>query len=430
MKKNLLLPKPDDKVNPVYLGENGEAVYGKLPTTPKYTDLLKTPTPTVTPDTTDGSATGEKIGGTSEGGESEGTVTTPMSFEEYILSLKSNADEEYRRSVANAELERQRATVDAQNAYDRGRSAYGSNADALSAMGLAGSGYSQYLDSKAYAQMRGDINAANALKSAAVTDAEALRDNAYASANATYMDYLNTQETNKQNAYTSMLSTITAETSLSEIENLANAYGLSPEQIDTLKSTRNEKLLSEGTYTKDDLIEMFGEGTPKFEEYLKKIQDDASMVDSSAFYDEEGNLIPKSEAAEIISGIKQAGADTTELEKSFNDKYTAKTAGVTFNNDGGPDNPGKAGNNFSVKVMVDANGASGERGKTEEKVLRVEYTGKEVSEAVKQAGSDLVDNTVFMYDGSLYVKRNGEIYSIGARPLWNGHYEELLELFN
>lgn len=371
--------------------------------------------------------------GTPEGAGDTIVETEPkpqaMTFEEYILSLKSKADDAYKQSVANAELERQRASVDAQNAYDRGRSAYGSNAEALSAMGLTGSGYGQYLDSKAYAQMRGDMNAANALKSAAVTDAEARRDNAYAQADASYMDYLNTQETNKKNAYVSMLGTITADTPLSEIENLANAYGLSPEQIETLKATRNDKILNAGTYTKDDLIEMFGEGTPKFEEYFKKIQDDAAMLDSSAFYDEEGNLRPKSEVAEFISGYKQAGVDTTELEKEFNDKYTAKTAGVTFNNDGGVDNPGKAGNNFSVKAMVYPDKTSGGRGSKEKKIFRVEYTGEEVSDAAKQAGSDLDDNTVFKYDGNLYVKRNGQIYAIGARPLWNGHYEELLNLF-
>lgn len=429
----MLKPRLNGEVAQVTADGNIGNVRSGIPVSqnPSYVSLTGYSNPEPLP--TDGKETTGGAGSNSDGEKGE---ATPMSFVQYITSLKSKADESYQQSVANAELERQRASVDAQNTYDRGRSSYGSNAEALSAMGLTGSGYGQYLDSKAYAQMRGDMNAANALKSAAVTDAEARRENAYAQADASYMDYLNTQETNKkneetakQNAYISMLGTITADTPLSEIENLANAYGLSPEQIETLKATRNDKILSAGTYTKDDLIEMFGEGTPKFEEYFKKIQDDAAALDSSAFYDEDGNLRPKSEVAEFISGYKQAGVDTTELEKSFNDKYTAKTAGVTFNNDGGVDNPGKAGNNFSVKAMVDSNNTSGGRGSTEEKIFRVQYTGQEVSEVVKQVGSDLDDNTVFKYDGSLYVKRNGQIYAIGARPLWNGHYEELLNLF-
>ena len=405
----------------------------------KYTDLLKdqkTPTSSANPLTlplsngfappqyvaltADGSVGGEgklpttkpglppiprtELSGKDESGKDEGgetiVETKPMSYEEYILSLKSKADDTYKRSIINA-----------QNTYDHSRSAYGENAAALSNMGLTGSGYSQYLDSKAYAQRSADMNAAGAVRA-----------DAYANADAQYMDYLNQKETAGKNAYMSLYEALTKDAttySNADIDRLGAQMGLTPEQITGLKDVKNEKILSSNTYTKDDLLEMFGsEDDPKYQEYFEKLQDEAKAVDSSAFVNEDGSLIPKADAQAIINGIKESGVDTTEIEKAFNDKYTANTGKekVTFNNDGGTDKPGEAGNNISVI-------AGGKK-------YRVEYTGNEVSEAAKQAGSSLEDNTVFKYDGNLYVKRNGVVYSIGARPMWNGHYNELLELFD
>lgn len=159
----------------------------------------------------------------------------PMTFEEYLASIKTNADTQYNSAVSSAETERQRAVVDARNNYDQSRSAYGSNAAALSAMGLTGSGFSGYLDSKAYAQMQGDVNAAARNKQLAVNNAESIKSNAYAQADAMRMDYLNQKETNKNNMYQSILSNIDAYTP-EQITDLAQQYGFSTEELTGLNN--------------------------------------------------------------------------------------------------------------------------------------------------------------------------------------------------
>lgn len=395
----------------------------------KYTDLLKdqkTPTsnpltlpfsngfapPQYVALTADGSVGGEgklpttkpglppipktEPSGKDEGGETI-VETQPMSYEEYILSLKSKADDTYKRSIINA-----------QNTYDHNRSAYGENAAALGNMGLTGSGYSQYLDSKAYAQRSADMNAAGAVRA-----------DAYANADAKYMDYLNQKETNAKNAYMSLYEALMANPdtySSDDISKLGGMMGISGDDITGLNDVRIEKILANGTYDKDKLLEMFGsENDPRYTEYYNKLVSEAKSIED--FTDADGSLMDKKTAQAIIDNMKDLGVDTTEIQKKFDSQYKVNDVGIKFNKDGGIDNPGKAGNNMSV---VDKDGNK----------YRVEYTGNTVSDAVKNLGKSVDDNTVFKYDGSLYVKVNGVIYSIGARPAWQGHYNELLKQFD
>jgi hypothetical protein len=348
-----------------------------------------------------------ELSGKDEGGETV-VETPPMSYEEYILSLKSKADDTYKRSIVNA-----------QNTYDHSRSAYGENAAALGNMGLTGSGYSQYLDSKAYAQRSADMNAAGAVRA-----------DAYANADAQYMDYLNQKETeaknealqketNAKNAYMSLYEALMANPdtySSDDISKLGGMMGLSEDDITGLNDVRIEKTLASGTYDKDKLLDMFGsEDNPKYQEYYNKLVSEAESIED--FTDADGTLMDKNTAQAIIDNMKDLGVDTTDIQKKFDSQYKVNDVGIKFNKDGGTDKPGEAGNNMSV---VDKDGNK----------YRVEYTGNTVSEAVNNLGKSVDDNTVFKYDGSLYVKVNGVIYSIGARPMWQGHYNELLKQFD
>lgn len=72
------------------------------------------------------------------------------------------AQTERDRLYKNAELAKDKAVVDASTARKKASATYGNNAEALRRMGLTGSGYSEYLEGKAYALERGDVQAANA----------------------------------------------------------------------------------------------------------------------------------------------------------------------------------------------------------------------------------------------------------------------------
>lgn len=331
---------------------------------------------------------------------SEDVTPKKPTYEEWIATQKNNAA-----------TSRDSAISDAQTMYQRSKSEYGNKAEALRNMGLTGSGYSDYLNGQAYAQMQGAIANANAQKASTIADIDAR-----------YMDYLEQKNAAAQSAYMSMYGNLVNDYnaySVKDIERLGAEANLSESQIENLKNAKAERLIASGTYSKSDLIDLFGEGTEEYNKYLKQMQDEANLLDRKAFYNSEGSLIDKSEANALIKELENIGADTSKLKAEFSALYEPKIANIVFNKDGGKDKPGVAGNNFSVK-LADNNRV----------VFRVQYTGAEVSEEAKAAGSTFDEGTVFKYDGNLYVKRNGEIYAIGARPMNETSYRALMTYFD
>jgi hypothetical protein len=72
----------------------------------------------------------------------------------------SYAEGQKRAAEVAAKIQRERDMVDAANAYEKNKATYGTRAESLADMGLTGGGYSDYLDSQAYAAQRGDVQAA------------------------------------------------------------------------------------------------------------------------------------------------------------------------------------------------------------------------------------------------------------------------------
>ena len=90
------------------------------------------------------------------------------------------------REYEQAEIVRQRGIVDANTSYEQNKATYGANAEALASMGLTGSGYSDYLNSQAYATQRGEVQAANADAEATKRAARYAEDDKKMNADATY----------------------------------------------------------------------------------------------------------------------------------------------------------------------------------------------------------------------------------------------------
>ena len=76
------------------------------------------------------------------------------------------------RVYKEAQVAKDRAVVDARTARKQASATYGNNAEALRRMGLTGSGYSEYIEGKAYAAERGDVQAANAQELLARSNAD------------------------------------------------------------------------------------------------------------------------------------------------------------------------------------------------------------------------------------------------------------------
>ncbi len=82
--------------------------------------------------------------------------------------LKNTRDTAY----GQAESTYQRSVVDSQNSYRANMPGYGATAEQLASAGLTGSGYSEYLASKAYTQHRSEVQSAGAQRDASKKEAD------------------------------------------------------------------------------------------------------------------------------------------------------------------------------------------------------------------------------------------------------------------
>lgn len=106
--------------------------------------------------------------------------------EEERQNVYATAERQRIEAEKNAEIERERGVVDARSSYEQNLASYGANAEAMGRMGLTGGGYSDYLNSKAYAQQRAETQAANAEASAVKREARYAEDQARLAADANY----------------------------------------------------------------------------------------------------------------------------------------------------------------------------------------------------------------------------------------------------
>lgn len=184
--------------------------------------------------------------------------------EENRQTAYAAADRQLEESNAIAEQTRERAIVDANSSYQQNLAGYGANAEAMANMGLTGSGYSDWLNASAYAQNRGDIQAANAQSETAKREARYIADQTKNQADTTYndavfkaeADYLDTvnnldttyktnlaeaELTNKENQLNNKLNykaTMTAATTDAEIDQMVKDGLISDSDATELKAYR------------------------------------------------------------------------------------------------------------------------------------------------------------------------------------------------
>lgn len=189
------------------------------------------------------------------GSEGDGTSTpTDATIDSYYDYLKTEMPEHLKgiyddtiaaidqanaKIIAEINAAKERGLVDANTSYQHNLSTYGAKNEALASMGLAGSGYSEYLDSQAYATQRAEAQGVNA-------DALAAENNANATADAQKLEaktaldenllyYDNLAEQYLEGKWSNMLTGAGNGTySKEQVENLAKYYGFSDEQIATL----------------------------------------------------------------------------------------------------------------------------------------------------------------------------------------------------
>ena len=253
----------------------------------------QTPTES-TPDTSGGTGATGSTGATGGSTTGSGEVDT---YEEFLLKqegfykeqldkLNAQIEQNKQNALQQAESERERAVIDARSSYEQNKATYGANAEQLAAMGLSGSGYSDYLNQQAYATQRAETQNANAQAEATKLAAEQQANSDKLNAELSYAENMQgnaeklaqyqqqkaeeakAEEEQKKAYYASLLASAnTGKYTSEQIASLGAQYGLDEEQISQLQAavesyeqqkyadnyaTILDQMLSELPYYNDD----------------------------------------------------------------------------------------------------------------------------------------------------------------------------------
>lgn len=225
----------------------------------------QTPTES-TPDTSGGTGTTGSTGATGGSTTGSGEVDT---YEEFLLKqegfykeqldkLNAQIEQNKQNALQQAESERERAVIDARSSYEQNKATYGANAEQLAAMGLSGSGYSDYLNQQAYATQRAETQNANAQAEATKLAAEQQANSDKLNAELSYAENMQdnaeklaqyqqqkaeeakAEEEQKKQYYAALLTSAnTGKYTSEQIAELGKQYGLSEEQITSITDAAN-----------------------------------------------------------------------------------------------------------------------------------------------------------------------------------------------
>lgn len=222
---------------------------------------------TGTPDTSGGTGTTGSAGSTGGSTTGSGEVDT---YEEFLLKqegfykeqldkLNAQIEQNKQNALQQAESERERAVIDARSSYEQNKATYGANAEQLAAMGLSGSGYSDYLNQQAYATQRAETQNANAQAEATKLAAEQQANSDKLNAELSYAENMQgnaeklaqyqqqkaeeakAEEEQKKAYYASLLASANSgEFSSEQIAAIATQYGLDEAQISQLQAAADK----------------------------------------------------------------------------------------------------------------------------------------------------------------------------------------------
>ena len=226
----------------------------------------QTPTES-TPDTSGGTGATGSTGATGGSTTGSGEVDT---YEEFLLKqegfykeqldkLNAQIEQNKQNALQQAESERERAVIDARSSYAQNLATYGANAEQLAAMGLSGSGYSDYLNQQAYATQRAETQNANAQAEATKVAAEQQANSDKLNAELSYAENMQgnaeklaqyqqqkaeeakAEEEQKKQYYAMLLgSANTGKYTSEQVASLGAQYGLDEAQISQLQAAADK----------------------------------------------------------------------------------------------------------------------------------------------------------------------------------------------
>lgn len=344
----------------------------------------------------------------------------------YQARQEAALKEQQRLAELSAHKGLQRAYVDTDTSYQQAVATYGANAQKLAGMGLAGSGYSDYLTASAYAANRANKAVADAQHSAAVSDANQV----YYTAKNTLDDTIAQRMNELGNSYTANLLSA-HENALKYQKELAqnnseilygsgDTVGAYQEQVgagimsetqakEALKAEFTSAASTPYSFDFDKLAEAKDILGSEYDTVLQSVRDNITL--RNAFTDGESELDFDS-AAKAIENYRKLGLDDDTM-RIIEEKYDSQY-GIHGNlaSDASKVNVDKKGRNFTVTLQVgngkyDIHVQSG--GKVE---------GTEMEDALlKMVKGKVQNNSVFEFRDSVYLYHDGELYHVEHRPV-------------
>lgn len=268
-------------------------------------------------------------------------------YKETLDKTNQLIEEQKQAAIQNAETARQRSVADARSSYEQNKATYGANAEALASMGLSGSGYSDYVNSQAYAQQRADTQNANAVAEVARMTAESEASQGKLSAEMSYADsvaqtdatlaqYKQQQADKKDSYYVNLLDLANKGNYTKEqLAQLGAQYGLSDEQLATLQSAADKQTEDKSNAYYSELLNYANNGAYSAEQ-LQQLATDyglnatqiKSLTDAATTYttnkqNEKYNQLLNSSDTSGFDALKSARDNGEITAKQYTDLVTS-----------------------------------------------------------------------------------------------------------
>lgn len=298
----------------------------------------QTPTES-TPDTSGGTGATGSTGATGGSTTGSGEVDT---YEEFLLKqegfykeqldkLNAQIEQNKQNALQQAESERERAVIDARSSYEQNKATYGANAEQLAAMGLSGSGYSDYLNQQAYATQRAETQNANAQAEATKLAAEQQANSDKLNAELSYAENMQgnaeklaqyqqqkaeeakAEEEQKKQYYAALLTSAnTGEYTSEQIASLGAQYGLDEAQISQLQAAADKYKSDQRSLSYTEALQMISDyGADLDVSYLEM------LLNTGSVSQEQYNQLMAQYSKKLIESGDLANEDTDKIDDLY-----------------------------------------------------------------------------------------------------------------
>ena len=295
----------------------------------------QTPTES-SPDTSGGTGATGSTGSTGGSTAGSGEVDT---YEEFLLKqedfykeqldkLNAQIEQNKQNALQQAESERERAVIDARSNYEQNKATYGANAEQLAAMGLSGSGYSDYLNQQAYATQRAETQNANAQAEATKVAAEQQANSDKLNAELSYAENMQSnaeklaqyqqqkaeeakaEEEQKKQYYAALLTSAnTGEYTSEQIASLGAQYGLDEVQISQLQAAADKYKSDQQSLSYTEALQMISDyGADLDVSYLE------TLLNTGSISQEQYNQLMAQYSKELVESGDVATEDADKID--------------------------------------------------------------------------------------------------------------------